>query len=198
MFATTFGLYYNGSNGGRYAWTYGNDINGDGVSLDLLYVPKNGNELTFAPLKVGDRTFTPEEQAAAFDKFISSVPELDDARGGYVKRNSGLLPWANRFDVKIMEDISFGGKNGGRKHTIQLGLDIFNVANLFNSEWGVYQTLNGGSNFNYPLLKVSQSSPSAPTFTMLAVGNELATTPFRNNNSVVSTWAMQFSARYIF
>lgn len=198
MFATTLGVYYNGSNGGRFAYTYGNDINGDGVSLDLLYIPKNSSELTFAPLKSGDKTFTPEEQAAAFDAFVNSIPELADARGSYVKRNSGLLPWANRFDVKILQDISFGGNNGSRKHTIQLGLDIFNIGNLINPDWGIYQELNGGSSYNYPLLKVASKSASEPTFNMLTVNGELATTPFRNKNTVSSTWGMQFSARYIF
>lgn len=202
MFATTVGLYYNGSNGGRFAYTYANDINGDVVSLDLLYVPNSASDLTFAPLTVkvnnADVTYSPEEQAAAFEAFISSVPELADARGGYVKRNSGLFPWANRFDFKILQDISFGGKNGGRKHTLQLGLDIFNIGNLINSDWGIYQELNGGSQFNYPLLRVASSSPTDPTFQMLTVNGKLATTPYRNNNTVSSTWGMQFSARYIF
>ncbi|MCB0605355.1 MAG: TonB-dependent receptor [Saprospiraceae bacterium] len=198
MFATTIGLYYNGSNGGRFAYTYGNDINGDRVSLDLLYVPKSASELTFAPLKVKDVTYSPEEQAAAFDAFINSVPELADARGTYVKRNSGILPWANRFDFKILQDISFGGKNGDTKHTIQLGLDIFNIGNLINSDWGIYEELNGGSSFNYPLLRVASASASAPTFNMLAVDGKLATTPYRDKTTVSSTWGMQFSARYMF
>jgi hypothetical protein len=123
---------------------------------------------------------------------------LADARGTYVKRNSGILPWANRFDFKILQDISFGGKNGDTKHTIQLGLDIFNIGNLINSDWGIYEELNGGSSYNYPLLRVASASASAPTFNMLAVGGKLATTPYRDKTTVSSTWGMQFSARYMF
>jgi len=36
MFATTIGLYYNGTNPGRFAYTYNGDINADGVNNDLL------------------------------------------------------------------------------------------------------------------------------------------------------------------
>ena len=39
MFATTIGLYYNGTNPGRFAYTYNGDINADGVNNDLLYIP---------------------------------------------------------------------------------------------------------------------------------------------------------------
>ena len=75
-----------------------------------------------------------QKKAAAFDKFISSVPELDDARGGYVSVTAacclgpiGLMSKSWRI---FPSEVKWG-----RKHTIQLGLDIFNVANLFNSEW---------------------------------------------------------------
>jgi len=201
-FATTVGLYFNGSNGGRFAYTYGNDVNADGVTLDLLYIPNSASELTFAPLTIkvngADKTFSPEEQAAAFESFVSSVPELNEARGGYVERNSGLTPWTNRFDFKLLQDFSIGGKNGSRKHTLQLGVDIFNLGNLINSDWGVYQELNGGSPFFYPLLNTSGAASPTPSFTMLAVNGQLATTPYRNNNTTSSTWGMQFSVRYIF
>ena len=197
MFATTIGLYYNGTNPGRFAYTYNGDINADGVNNDLLYIPNSASELTFAPLKVGDRTFTPEEQSAAFDAFVSSIPALNDARGGYVKRNSGLLPWRNRVDLKIMVDINFK-VNAGRTHTIQLSFDVINVGNLINSKWGISQELDYGSFYNYGLLKVADNKTNVPKFNMNVANGQLATTPFRNSNSVYSTWAAQFGVRYIF
>jgi len=197
-FATSVGLYYNGSNGGRFAYTYNGDINNDNVPSDLLYIPQSAAELTFVPLKVGDVTYSPEEQAAAFDAYVNSHKELSDARGGYVERNIGLLPWANRFDFKVLQDLSIGGKNGSRKHTLQLGLDIFNIGNLINPDWGIYQELYGGSFYNFGLLKVVDKT-TKPTFQMATTPDgKLATDPFRNNNSASSTWGMQFSARYIF
>jgi hypothetical protein len=100
--------------------------------------------------------------------------------------------------LKFFKTYHLEGNNGGTKHTIQLGLDIFNIGNLINSDWGIYEELNGGSSFNYPLLRVASASASAPTFNMLAVGGKLATTPYRDKTTVSSTWGMQFSARYMF
>ena len=195
--ATTFGLYYNGSNGGRFAYAYAGDINNDGVNNDLMYIPKSADELTFRELKVGDNTYSPEQQAAAFDAFINSVPALNDARGGYIKRNAGLLPWANRFDFKILQDVGFKIKE--KLHTIQLSLDIINLGNLINPEWGVQQELDFGNQFYYGLLSVADNKTTKPVFQM-ATNNkkELATSPFRNVNSAYSTWAGQLGIRYIF
>lgn len=201
-FATTIGLYYNGSHGGRFAWTYGGDVNADGVSLDLLYVPNSGSEINFVDLTVRisgqDVVYSPAQQAAAYDAFIATVPELEAAKGSYIKRNAGLMPWNNRFDFKINQDFFIGGDNGSKKHTLQVGLDIFNVANLINSNWGIFQQLNGGSGFNYALLNVANNSTSTPTFRLATVNNQLITTHLRNNNSIASTWGAQLGVRYFF
>lgn len=195
--STTFGLYYSGSNGGRFTYAYSGDINYDGVSNDLMYIPKDVNDLTFTDLKVGDVTYTAAQQAEAFDAFVSSVPALNDARGGYVKRNSGLLPWYNRVDFKILQDIGF--KIGEKKHTIQLSFDIINLGNLLNSAWGVQKELDFGNQFYYGLLNVKDNKTTTPVFTMATDSSgKLATSAFRNVNSAYSTWAGQFGIRYIF
>ena len=51
--------------------------NGESISAnDLIYVPSNTSEMNFTPLTAGSRTFTPEEQAAAFEAYIQrTVPE---------------------------------------------------------------------------------------------------------------------------
>jgi len=200
--ATTVSLFYQGSHAGRFAYTYSGDINNDGVSLDLLYVPKNASELTFAEFTSGGVTFTPAQQQAAFDQFVNNHKALKDARGGYVERNSGLLPWSNRFDFRVAQDLiaNFGAKN----HTLQLTLDILNVGNLINSEWGIRQELNTGSQYNYALLKVaSVSATGVPTFNMVSYKNPegntvLPTTAYRDWFGVGNTYSMQIGLRYTF
>ncbi|QMU30425.1 TonB-dependent receptor [Adhaeribacter radiodurans] len=204
---TTVSLFYEGShqgqgNGGRFAYTTRGDLNQDGVSLDLLYIPNNSSELNFAPLTVGDITFTPEQQRAAFDEFVNNSKFLKNSRGGYVERNNGLMPWLNRFDFRLLQDVFTN--IGERRNTLQLSLDIQNVGNLLNSDWGLIQQLNGGSNFNYPLLNVASVTPEGvPAFQMITIRNEnnqtvLPTSPFRNYLATTNTWRMQLGLRYSF
>src|SRR5690606_25261574 len=45
--ATTIGLYYNGSHQGRFSYVYDDDVNNDGISADLVYLPKNTDDVPF-------------------------------------------------------------------------------------------------------------------------------------------------------
>jgi hypothetical protein len=202
--ATTVSLFYQGSHAGRFAYTYDGDINRDGVTLDLLYIPQNASELTFSDIKStsGEVMFSAAQQQAAFANLVNSQKGLKDAKGGYVARNSGLLPWYNRFDVRLLQDIFTNiGKD---RHTLQLSVDIMNAGNMINSDWGVRQELNTGSQYNYALLKVaSVSAAGVPTFQMQTVKDEagktvLPATPFRNWFGTGNTWSMQVGLRYTF
>ena len=47
FFATTISLVYQGYQTGRWSYTYSNDLNNDGMSSDLMYIPTTETELTF-------------------------------------------------------------------------------------------------------------------------------------------------------
>jgi hypothetical protein len=212
--ATTFSLFFLGSNQqgtgqGRFAYTYSGDINGDGVSLDLLYIPVNSKDLTFKDISVkdkdgNDKVFTAEQQRQAFDVFVNNSKVLSNSRGKYVDRNSGLMPWINRWDFRLLQDVFVTAGKNDRRHTLQFSLDILNVGNLLNKNWGLYQQLNAGSDYNYALLNVqSVSAAGVPTFNMATIkdnaGNTvMPTTPFRNLFNTTSTWGMQVGLRYNF
>jgi len=85
-FATTIGVFYNGSHQGRFSYVYGNDFNGDGINADLLYLPANSAELKFVNIvQSGNVVFTADQQRAAFDKYVADN-DLEQFRGGYVPR----------------------------------------------------------------------------------------------------------------
>ena len=52
---------------GNGSYTYGGDLNGDGISNnDLIYVPRNTSEMNFVQFTSGGKTYTAAVQAAAW------------------------------------------------------------------------------------------------------------------------------------
>lgn len=202
--ATTVSLYYDGSNQGRYTYAYNGDINKDGINGDLMYVPNNANNLDFEPVTVTtkdangndvSKTFSADDQRAALNAFIDADDYLSRRRGQYTERNGALMPWFNRVDARIMQDFFITA--GGRRHSLQVSLDIQNVGNLLNKNWGIYQRLTGSQN----VLSVADVSTSGvPTFRMNPVGGELPTPDniFGNQSTVSTTWNMMLGLRYTF
>ncbi|KAA5534595.1 cell envelope biogenesis protein OmpA [Taibaiella lutea] len=207
--ATTVSLVYTGSSQGRFAYTYSNDINNDGVTLDLLYLPTNPLDLKFVDYTAKNSdgssvTVDAATQYKAYQMFVNNDRNLSNNLGGYAERNNGLLPWLNRWDFRLLQDIFVTDNNKGRRHTLQFSLDILNLGNLLNKNWGIRQELNNGSLYNYGLLKVvSTSADGVPTFNMNYILDAngkvvLPTSPFRSSFSTNSTWGMQVGLRYSF
>lgn len=207
--ATTISLFYNGSHQGRYSYTYNGDINGDGLNADLLYVPRQASEIAFEDIKdkSGAVLFSAAQQREAFDAFIDNDDYLSERRGKYAERNGALLPWLNRFDVRILQDIFTD--IGGKRNTLQLSADIMNVGNLINSKWGVQQTLNNAQGLLTPAPNAVDSRGNAvyratatPAFQMRTVSeggkNVLPTKAVRDLTTTGTTWYMQLGVRYIF
>ena len=71
----------------RISYVFAGDLNNDSVSAnDLIYVPRDASEMNFSPFVVGTRTYTAEQQAAAFEEFIRQDPYLSKRRGQYAER----------------------------------------------------------------------------------------------------------------
>lgn len=196
--ATTFSLYYNGAAQGRYSVAYSNDMTGDGASSDLIYVPKNANELWFVDVP---GKMTAAEQATTFQEYVDNDSYLSGRKGKYAERFGKLQPWKNRFDVKILQDI-FTNFGTDRRYTLQLSLDIVNAGNLLNKDWGLY-TRSGLSN-NYgvimPLKYMGTNAGGGPTYTL----NAKDVADFKSKNREVnqlntgSTWGMMLGVRLKF
>ena len=139
MGATTISLGYVGRQGSPFSYRFGADINNDGISgNDLIFVPTTAQLgiMKFANITSGTTTlFTIQQQKDAFEAYINQDDYLKSRRGKYAERNAVELPFQHRFDLSITQDIS--KIIGLLKNTLQFRLDVLNVGNLINSEWGV-------------------------------------------------------------
>ena len=179
-FATTISTFFEYAQGGRFNYTYGGDINGDGSNLnDLLYVPTSG--------ELGQMQFSGTGQAEAFESYIQQDDYLSNRRGQYAERYGALAPWRGRWDLKLLQDINFN--TSGKKNTLQLSVDVLNVGNLLNSDWGLTQEPS-----NIQPIGVTVDDTNTPTYTF---NSELQDT-FVYNSSLLSRWQAQFGVRYIF
>ena len=199
--ATQFSLFYEGISGGRtdggssgrVSYNYSNDMNGDGHNAnDLIYVPATGATLNFEQFTASGRTFTVEDQEAALEAYIQQDPYLSTIRGEYAERNGLVLPWLNRVDFGLVQEVFTN--LGGKRNTLQFRADILNVANLLNSDWGVSQSVINNRILNYR----SVNANGEPVYRMVNAGQNLPSSTFRYNNTLNDTWQLQIGIRYIF
>ena len=77
---------------------------------------------------------TAAQQMTAFMDFINNDKYLSSRKGKYSERNGAKTPWEHVIDMRIAQDFILDVK--GNKHDLQLTLDIFNLTNLINKDWG--------------------------------------------------------------
>jgi len=122
------------------SYVFAGDMNGDGgAGNDLIYIPKNTSEMNFVPFTLGTRTFTAEEQAAAFETYINQDPYLRNHRGEYAERGGLWYPLAKRMDLSITQDVFHNV--AGKRNAGQFRIDFTNFGNFLNHNWGVSQRL---------------------------------------------------------
>jgi hypothetical protein len=198
---TTLGLFYSGSNTGRMSYTVSNDLNGDGYSSDLLYVPASKDALLFTDQvnKAGEVTYSKEQQATDFWNYVQGNSYLRKHEGKYVKRYGDLQPWLNRFDFKVTQD--FYLNLGKRRYGLQASLDILNVGNLLNSSWGIYKQ-NGLASYNNirPLTYKGLTADNQPIYQVNAASSEQFKTNSEWSPTVTtnSTWGMLLGLKVLF
>ena len=178
--ATTFGLFYEGYNHcyvGNYSYTtfsyLMNNVTGDGGANNLIYIPTDAD--------LADMTFADDANKAAYKSFIEGDKYLSSHRGEYAERGGVTAPMQHRFNFKVAQDFNFNV--AGKKNTIQVALDINNLGNLLNSNWGAYNKLSSDQILKYDT-KTSTYTFTEPKWTKVA--------------TVSSTWEMLLSLRWFF
>mgnify|MGYP000848160712 FL=1 len=178
-------LFYSGSSGSGYSYVYSNDMNGDGINRDLMYIPKNDGEINFKT----------DADRAAFWKFVEQDKYLNNHKGEYAEAYAARSPWVHRFDLRIAEDFAFN--IGNTRHNFQLVFDFMNIGNLLNSKWGVYRT-NAISNNSAILKYEGQNAKKQPVFSMYQKDGNYLTQSYDYNYHYGQCWKFQIGIRYLF
>ena len=130
-----FSLIYEAWRGGyNYSYMTANDMNGDGYNYDLIYIP------TDEQVANGEFRFVSEDDATRFMDYVHADKYLSKNQGKYAETYSVYSPWVHRVDFGYKHD--FKVKTGNSTNTLQLCIDVKNVLNLFNSNWGVSKYMN--------------------------------------------------------
>jgi hypothetical protein len=200
--ASTFSLFYSGSNQGRMSFVYGNDLNGDGNTADLMYIPANKEDIRFSDIapSEGNAGATADAQRDAFWSFVESDDYLSAHKGQYAERFGKVEPWLNRFDFKFAQEI-FTDLGSSKKGTLHLTLDVLNAGNLLDKDWGAYQNFGITNGYdNIQLLKVAGFENGAPVY-QLNAANVAAfekNARYVSDVSIYSTWGMLFGLKFTF
>lgn len=191
---TNVAFFYSGNSGQVFTYLVNGDLNSDGrFSNDLVYIPRDPGEIKFIHYLNSDGSvrYTPEQQAVAFEEFISNDRYLSKKRGAYTARNGRSTPWEHVVDARIAQDFSFNA--GGKKHNFQLTFDIFNLTNLLNKDWGHQFSV---SNQAYTLLTTVNRTTGAAEYRGKGYNFNIGQNPWSMN--FASRWQGQAGIRYTF
>lgn len=178
---STMTITYTGREGRHYSHTmrsngtfggFAGFASWDGYSSQSLYVPDGENDLLVA-------------YADGFDKaaFFDYIDKSCLSGGSISKRHSCESDWIHRFDMHMMQEITITGD-----HKLELSLDIENLGNLLNDDWGRAESYV--QPFNAPVVDVAIDNGQYVYSNF--------TKPEPTVAKIPSVWKAQFGIRYRF
>lgn len=181
-YETSISMFFNGRSGRPYSYTFAGSsaVFGDprqgSRQRQLFYVPTDANDVNLTGGLTWDQ----------LNNYIIARG-LDEYRGKIVPRNAFRSPSVGTLDMRFAQEIPsfFGGHKG------VFTMDIRNLTNLINSNWGRL------AQYNFPYV-----IPVVEATGVGANGKYTYNGPLRTPNKTIearqSVWAIQFGIRYTF
>lgn len=190
---TSFSLFWETRTIGNGSYRFSGDMNGDGgTANDLIYIHANKAEMNFQEYTASGKTFTAAQQADAWEAFILQDKYLSANRGKYAERGAVIMPMISRADFTFAQQLFTNIK--GKRNSLEFRVDILNVGNLLNPDWGVGQTFTAIQ----PLTNPSVDANGVSRYRLANLGGNLISESYRPTANVNDVWRMQFGLRYIF
>ena len=164
----------------------------------MIYIPATKAEMNFQAFTASGVTFTAAQQADAFEAYILQDKYLSANRGGYAERGAVIMPMVYRADLSFAQQLFTN--IGSKRNTLEFRVDILNVGNLLDSDYGVGKTFNSTQLLVVPSAAQggAASADGRPQYRMRNLGTSLVTETYRATAGVADVWRMQFGLRYIF
>ena len=169
--------------GGNYSYMYSQDLNKDGYTYDLIYIPATADEVKWA---------TPAD-AENFLAFVEQDKYLSANKGKYAEAYSVYSPWAYGLDFRFAHD--FKVKVGQSTNVLQLNVDFNNILNMFNPAWGVSKYMNSSINEGRILSVDHINNNGEPVFKSNVKAGMSTWTP---SSSIGQCWYFQVGVKYMF
>lgn len=191
--ATTIALFWEARTIGNTSYIFASDANGDGgTTNDLIYIPRDRSEMNFVTFTQGGITFTADQQAEAFEAYIQQDKYLRNRRGQYAERAGLFLPLVKRADLSITQDVFRNIR--GRRNAGQFRIDINNVGNLINSNWGTGQRVVRNNILTSPTV----DAQGRLAYRLQVVNNQLLSKTFERTSGLADVYQFMLSFRYTF
>ena len=174
----------------NYSYMLTNDMNGDSYAYDAVYIP------TDAQVKNGDFRFVSDSDRDRFMAFVHKDKYLSKHQGKYAEAYSVYSPWVHRVDFSYKHD--FKVKAGKTTNILQLGFDIKNLLNLFNSNWGVMKILNPAIGTEARILKYEGADAEGYATFSTPKGVTGNTKTFTPNHAIGQCWYASIGIKYMF
>ena len=170
----------------------------------LVYVPNLGAPDPTNPLKfTTGATTVIFDSAASLTKFTALVNKFGLPMGRIVPRGFGRNPETNRIDFQYAQDIPMPI----RGHSMLFTMDIANLGNLLNKNWGVVKeytsSRSGGVVVNAQCanaagVAASQSDPTCATYRYSYTTANAVTMATPTIDQQASLWAIEVGLKYRF
>ncbi|MES3033231.1 MAG: TonB-dependent receptor [Gemmatimonadota bacterium] len=176
-------IFASARSGTPFAYTTAGDVNLDSIgSNDLLYVPGSPDDISL----IAPAAF------AALDRYIAGEDCLRMQRGRVMARNSCRNPFTTRLDARIAKTFSLG-----RAQQVELLLDVFNLPNLLNRQWGLVREATTSETLELLDVRGWDTARNRPLYAVRVADGADLRSPLRLAVES-SRWRMQLGARYRF
>lgn len=189
---TQLSFVYTGRSGRNFSYIFnGTGAFGGAILSDFSSPDNPGPNLFYVPSGLNDPIVTGEAGfLSSLDALINEDDCLSENRGQIIARNACRTGWVNQVNMRFLQEVTvFDG------HKVEFILDIENLGNLINRDWGRLDAIFQPS--NVPLADVAITGDGTQ-YIYSPSSSATATAANPNIARIPSAYRIQFGLRYRF